>query len=195
MLLVGVRNDILDEASAMKRHVEVVPHNPEWKELFEDEVQELVAVFGEEIVAAYHIGSTAIPGILAKPIIDILLEVRDIESVDTFNREMVAIGYVPKGRFGIAGRRFFIKGSETHRTHHVHVFEQGHPAVRRHLTFRDYLRAHPSEAQAYSRLKRDLARRFPHDINGYLAGKDAFIKEIERRAEAWERAKKQADNG
>lgn len=192
MLLVGIGNSRLDEAKVMKRTIEVVPHNRLWAELFEEEAEELVALFGEEVVAVHHIGSTAIPGILAKPIIDILLEVRDIERIDGFNREMVAIGYEPKGAFGIAGRRFFIKRSDTHRTHHVHAFEQGYLAIRRHLAFRDYLRAHPEEAKAYSRLKLELTRRFPHDIEGYMAGKEDFIKEIERKAKAWERARKQA---
>ncbi|MBS3784966.1 MAG: GrpB family protein [Anaerolineae bacterium] len=169
----------------MTRHIEVVPHNPHWSEQFEQEVDELTAVFGEEIVAAHHIGSTAIPGIVAKPIIDILLEVRDIGRIDAFNEEMRARGYLPKGAFGIPGRRFFIKGTEESRTHHIHVFQAGDPEFRRHLTFRDYLRAHRDEAQAYSRLKQELAQRVPHDIEGYMAGKDAFIKEIERRAEAW----------
>ena len=170
----------------MTRQVEVVPHNPDWSEQFEQEVDELTVVFGQEIVAAHHIGSTAIPGIVAKPIIDILLEVRDIGRIDAFNEEMRARGYLAKGAFGIPGRRFFIKGTEECRTHHIHVFQTGNPKFERHLAFRDYLGAHRDEAQAYSRLKQELAQRFPHDIEGYMAGKDAFIKEIERRTEAWD---------
>jgi GrpB-like predicted nucleotidyltransferase (UPF0157 family) len=169
----------------MQRDITVVPHDPQWSERFEEEVEALTAIFGEEIVEAYHVGSTAIPGIVAKPIIDVLLEVRDIDRIDEFNQEMRGRGYVPKGEFGIAGRRFFIKGSEVHRTHHIHVFEQGHPDVDRHLGFRDYLRAHPAEAQAYGRLKTELAQRFPHDGDSYTESKSDFIKEIERKAEAW----------
>ena len=169
----------------MTRTIEVVPHDPGWAELFQEEVEELNTVFGDAIVAAHHIGSTAIPRIVAKPIIDVLLEVRDIRRIDAFDREMIDRGYLPKGEFGISGRRFFIKGTESHRTHHIHVFEQGHPAVQRHVAFRDYLRAHPVEARAYGRLKSRLARRFPDDIDAYIAGKEDLIKEIERRAEAW----------
>jgi GrpB-like predicted nucleotidyltransferase (UPF0157 family) len=179
----------------MRRTIEVVPHNPRWAELFRAEVEQLTAIFGDEVVAAHHVGSTAIPGIVAKPIIDVLLEVRDIDKIDAFNREMVAQGYIPKGSFGISGRRFFIKGSETHRTHHLHVFEQGHPAVGRHLAFRDYLRTHPDEARAYDELKRQLARRFPHNIDAYMAGKDDLIKAIIRRAEVWQRGRDQTDSG
>lgn len=177
----------------MTRRIEVVAHHPQWSEQFEQEVDELAVVFGDEIVAAHHIGSTAIPGILAKPIIDILLEVRHIDRIDAFNDEMRARGYLPKGAFGIPGRRFFIKGTEDSRSHHIHVFQAGDPEFERHLAFRDYLRAHPEEAQTYSRLKEELARRFPHDIEGYTAGKDEFIKEIERRAEAWIRTRERTD--
>lgn len=184
----------------MKRVIEVVPHDPRWSEQFEQEADELIAIFGEEIVAIHHIGSTSIPGIVAKPIIDVLVEVRDIERIDAFNEAMTARGYIPKGAFGIAGRRFFIKGSETERTHHIHVFERAHAGspqpstFERHIAFRDYLRAHPNEAQAYSRLKAELARRFPHDIDGYTAGKDDFIREIERKADVWKRTGQQANS-
>jgi len=178
----------------LKRDVEVVPHNPRWSELFGAEVQALTAVFGDEIVATHHIGSTAIPGILAKPIIDVLVIVRDIGRIDAFDREMIARGYLPKGEFGIAGRRFFIKGSEVHRTHHIHVFETGSPEPERHLAFRDYLRVHGKEAKAYGQLKHELARRFPHDIDAYVAGKDGFIKEIERKAQVWRKHGEQADD-
>jgi GrpB-like predicted nucleotidyltransferase (UPF0157 family) len=181
-----------DEPKIVKRMIKVVLHDPQWSQQFEREVEELTAIFGEEIVKAHHIGSTAIPGIVAKPIIDVLVEVRDIKRIDGFNQAMTP-GYIPKGAFGIAGRRFFIKGSETHRTHHIHVFGLGHRAIDRHLAFRDYLRAHPDEAQAYGRLKTELARRFPHDINGYTAGKDDFIKDIERKAAAWKRTEERAN--
>ena len=182
----------------MLRRIEVVPYDAHWRELFEAEVAQLRSILGREMVAAHHIGSTAIPGIVAKPIIDVLVEVRDIEEIDAFNHEMMAHGYIPRGEFGITGRRFFIKGTETERTHHIHVFEHREAGshrsgtVRRHLAFRDYLRAHPEEAQAYSRLKEELAQQFRHDIEGYMAGKDDFIKDIERRALAWKKAEEQA---
>ncbi len=168
-----------------RRKIEVVPHDPAWARLFEREARGLVKVFGPELVAIHHIGSTAIPGIRAKPIIDVLLEVRDIERVDAFNEEMIALGYRPQGEFGIPGRRFFIKGEDAHRTHHLHAFETGSPHIARHLNFRDYLIAHPAEARAYSRLKQRLARQFPHDIEAYMDGKDGLIKEAERKAAAW----------
>ena len=166
----------------MVREIKVVPHDPNWSKLFKAEADELAAIFGQEVIAIHHIGSTAIPGISAKPIIDMLVEVQDIEKIDEFNEEMIQLGYQPKGEFGIPGRRFFIKGDDANRTHHIHTFQTGHPRIERYLNFRDYMMAHPEEAQAYSRLKEELTRRFPEDIEGYMAGKDEFIKEIERKA-------------
>jgi GrpB-like predicted nucleotidyltransferase (UPF0157 family) len=177
----------------MKRTIEVVPYDSAWPERFREEAEDLLELFGSQVVAIHHVGSTAIPGIRAKPIIDVLVVVRDLEEIDQRNEEMVARGYIPKGSFGIPGRRFFIKGTETERTHHVHVFGRGHPAIRRHLTFRDYLRAHPERARAYSDLKAELARRFRHDIEGYMAGKDAFIKAIEKEGRAWQDRREATD--
>jgi GrpB-like predicted nucleotidyltransferase (UPF0157 family) len=171
----------------MVRHIEVVPHDPRWRELFEEEADQLDAIFGAEVVAIHHIGSTAIPNISAKPIIDILVEVQRIERIDAFNREMIERGYLPKGEFGISGRRFFIKGDEEQRSHHIHIFQAGNPEMERHLAFRDYMIAHPEEAEAYSLLKQELAREFPHDAERYMAGKNDFIKEIERKALAWKK--------
>jgi GrpB-like predicted nucleotidyltransferase (UPF0157 family) len=178
----------------MLRRITVVPYDARWPDLFQEEAYELAAIFGEEVVAIHHIGSTAIPGIHAKPIIDILVEVQDIERVDAFNQEMTERGYLPKGEFGIRGRRFFIMGTEESRTHHVHVFQTSDAEFERHLAFRDYLRAHPEEAEAYGRLKQELARRFPHDIDSYMAGKDDLIKEMERKAKAWKNRGQGADN-
>jgi len=167
------------------RSILVVPHDPHWRSLFEEEARLLKSVFAQEAVAIHHIGSTSIPNMDAKPIIDILMEVRQIERVDAYNEKMRQLGYLPQGEGGIPGRRFFIKGSEDHRTHHVHIYAAGHPEIERHLVFRDYLRAHPQQAEAYSALKRGLAQRFPHDIDGYIAGKQPFIQRIIEQAYLW----------
>lgn len=145
----------------------------------------MAIVLGDEVVAIHHIGSTAIPNTWAKPIIDILVEVHDIERIDEFNEEMLQRGYMPRGEFGIPGRRYFRKGSDEARTHHVHAFQTGHPEIERHLNFRDYLIAHPEEAQAYGRLKGILARQFPEAIGCYTEAKSGFIEEMDRRASAW----------
>jgi GrpB-like predicted nucleotidyltransferase (UPF0157 family) len=136
----------------------------------------------------HHIGSTSIPGVYAKPIIDILPLVYDIAVVDSYNTTMEALGYQPKGEFGLPGRRYFHRGN-TRRTHQVHVYQVGTDEAQRHLAFRDYLRAHPDKAQIYSDHKRDVARRHPYDIYAYMDAKDALVKQLEAEAVAWSRGR------
>ena len=169
----------------MLRKIEVVPHNSNWSPLFKVEAEKIAAVLGQEVIAIHHIGSTAILTISAKPIIDLLVEVHRIEKIDDFNSAMMKLGYQPKGEYGIPGRRFFTKGGDTTRSHHVHTFQTRNPEVERHLNFRDYLIGHPDAAQAYSDLKEKLAKQFPTDIEGYQEGKRGFIEEIDCRAKAW----------
>jgi GrpB-like predicted nucleotidyltransferase (UPF0157 family) len=169
----------------MVRRIEVVPHNPNWKKKFKLEARIIKSIFYEEIITIHHIGSTAIPDISAKPIIDILVEVQDINKIDEYNTEMIERGYIPKGESGIPERRLFIKGSEEFRTFHVHVFEKENPEITRHLNFRDYMIAHSKEAQEYSQLKEYLAKKYPENIDGYIDGKEEFIKSIDKKAEDW----------
>jgi len=166
----------------VSRRVEVVPYNPQWPHRYKSEAELLAGTLSQELIIVHHIGSTAIPGMSAKPIIDILAEVRSIEHIDSFNPAMLKLGYMPKGEYGIPGRRFFIKGTEDERSCHLHVFQTSNPEIARHLRFRDYMIAHPAKAAEYASLKEYLASRFPNDIDGYMQGKDAFIKEIDRIA-------------
>lgn len=163
----------------------VVPHDPAWAAEFEARAAEIAAVLGPDLVAIHHAGSTAIPGIRAKPTIDVVVVARSLEALDACAGAMRALGYDVRGEMGIAGRRYFTKNNGTSRTHNVHSFADGNPEIERMLNLRDYLRAHPEEAQAYSRLKEDLSRKFPADITSYTGGKSAFIEEITRRAKAW----------
>ena len=163
--------------------VKVVPHDPAWKLAFRDEAIHIADALGPNAVAIHHIGSTSIPGIYAKPVIDILVEAQSIVDVDKRGREMESLGYEVMGEFGIEGRRYFRKDNdEGIRTHQIHVFESGSPQIDRHLAFRDHMIAHPDDANAYSDLKRALANRFPDSPDDYMDGKDAFIKAIDRRA-------------
>jgi GrpB-like predicted nucleotidyltransferase (UPF0157 family) len=168
------------------RIVEVCNYNPDWPKQFQLEAERLKNLFGDELLAVHHIGSTAVPGLQAKPVLDLLPVVRDIRRVDTFNQAMRTMGYQPKGEYGIPGRRFFIKGGNR-RTHHVHVFQHGDPEIHRHLVFRDYLRAHPHEAERYGKLKAELALKHPWDIEAYMAGKAGLVRELERAALEWAR--------
>ena len=166
-----------------------MPHSPGWAAEFRAEARRLSDALGDEVVAVHHVGSTAIPGISAKPIIDILLEMREVERLDDLGPEMSGLGYEARGEFGIPGRRFFVKTTDGRRTHHIHAFATGTPELERHLAFRDYMISHPENARAYGRLKEGLAREFPTDIEAYMDGKDAFIKEMEREALAWRRSR------
>ncbi len=165
--------------------VEVVEPDASWTRQFEEEARLLRSIFGGEIIHVHHIGSTAVPGLKAKPVIDILPVVRDIARVDAFNAQMEGIGYHAMGEFGLVGRRYFRKGGDN-RTHQVHAYdERSHEAIARHIAFRDYLRAHPEVAHEYGELKAALALQHPNDIESYMDGKDAFVLHIERRALLW----------
>jgi GrpB-like predicted nucleotidyltransferase (UPF0157 family) len=120
----------------MPIRVEVVPHNPTWRHEFERESKQVTLALGENVVAVHHIGSTAIPNIYAKPVIDLLVEVKDITQVDEHSSEMEALGYEVMGEFGLPGRRYFRKNNEAGvRTHHVHTFAAASPEIERHLAF------------------------------------------------------------
>lgn len=169
----------------MLRRICVVSHDELWPDLFAAESAALAAAFGGRAAEIHHVGSTSIPGLPAKPIIDILVVVDDIGQVDSLNPALIALGYEPQGEYGIPGRRFFTKGGDVKRSHHVHVFQQGHPEVSAMLNFRDYLRSHPRQAAEYGRLKEELALICEDDITAYNAGKDAFVKELIRQARVW----------
>ncbi len=170
------------------KNIKIVAYDPSWPVAFEQEAARLAGIFNENLVAIHHIGSTAVPGLHAKPVIDILPVVRDISRVDLLDPVMQAAGYEPWGEHGIAGRRLFTKGGEEHRTHNVHVFQVGSPDIARHLDFRDYLRTHPEVAQEFAQLKVPLARQFPDDVTAYNLGKEPFIQEIQRQASKWRAA-------
>ncbi|WP_339061242.1 GrpB family protein [Tepidibacillus marianensis] len=166
--------------------VVVTSYNPQWSGLFELEAAKISEVFGEELIAVHHIGSTSVPGLKAKPIIDIMPVVRDIEVVDKFNDKMVALGYEPMGEFGISGRRFFRKGGDE-RTHHIHIFQLDSVDVERHLAFRDFFRQHSDDAKRYGELKQLLSERYSYNIEAYIDGKNDFVKELEQKAIKWYR--------
>lgn len=157
--------------------VEVVSYRNEWPSQYEKEA----ALLHQELpfsLVLEHIGSTAVPGLCAKPIIDILGLVDKIDSLDKQTALFASLGYHAMGAFGIPGRRYFWKGSGDRHTVHLHVFEHGHEAALNHLFFRDYLRNNEKSAIDYARLKTKLAQQFSHDIESYVAGKAAFVENI-----------------
>ena len=163
--------------------VVVAEYNPDWPRQFEVEAKKLKASLGETARAIHHVGSTAVHGLAAKPVIDVILEVADVAALDGMAEKFDALGYTPMGEFGIPGRRFFVKFSP-HRSHHLHAFQTGSREVVRHLAFRDYLQRHGRVAREYGELKRCLAKAFPADRQGYSRGKSEFIGRHEARAVA-----------
>lgn len=169
-----------------KMKVRVVPYDPAWPHEFEGEASRIAEVLKNVAIAVHHIGSTAIPGIPAKPIIDILVEITDLPSLDARSVALVSLGYESMGEFGIPRRRYFRKNNVAGvRTHQIHAFEAASESAIRHLAFRDYMIAHPMEASAYGELKRFLASQHPDNIEAYMDGKDAFVKRHEALALAW----------
>ena len=166
----------------MARKVEVVPYDPAWPAVFKGESRLLKAVFGRNCMAIYHIGSTAVPGMMAKPVIDILISVKDLGKADACNDKMADLGYEALGEYGISGRRFFRKGGDQP-THHVHVFENTNQVeIQRHLAVVEYLTSHEKRREEYAELKAYLAVAYPEDIAGYAEGKAYFVAQLEQEA-------------
>lgn len=165
--------------------IRIYPYDPRWQDAFLAEVGCLSGILRENGVQVFHIGSTSVPGLAAKPVIDIMPVVLDIAAVDGQTAQFAAIGYEAMGEYGISGRRFFRKGGDE-RTHHVHIFAADDTQnILRHLAFRDYLRCHPDVCGEYAALKTALAARHPDDIDAYCDGKDAFVKCAEGAALQW----------
>lgn len=163
--------------------------NENWARMFEMEAQFLQTIFGDEIIRFEHFGSTSVKGLKAKPVIDMMVLVKDIEKVDSFNDKMASLGYDVAGEWGIPGRRLFRKGGEN-RTHHIHFYQVDHPQIDRHLIFRDYLRSHPEAAEKYSHFKEELAQRF-ENTSEYSPAKKEFVQEMEQQALIWFAEKQQ----
>ncbi|MEL6385517.1 MAG: GrpB family protein [Cyanobacteria bacterium J06626_18] len=159
----------------------------DWPQKFRQEVDRLQALIGAELIVIHHIGSTSVPGLAAKPIIDLLPVVHDIQHIDGYTVKFQEIGYKSWGEYGLPGRRFFTKDQDGYRTHNVHIYQTGNPEIDRHLAFCAYLKHHEPARQAYANLKRKTYARHPADIDAYNDGKDAWIKEIEPFALAWYR--------
>jgi GrpB-like predicted nucleotidyltransferase (UPF0157 family) len=167
--------------------VEIVSYDPSWPDLFAAEEKALRnALPPDAFIAIEHAGSTAIPGVAAKPIIDIFVAVPSIaDARRTLVEPIKAIGYVYWKDNPNPERMFFVKGMPpfgARRTHHVHLCEPSSEHWSRPLQFRDYLRRHPDKARRYVELKRDLAERFRDDREGYTAAKDAFVLDIIAKA-------------
>lgn len=155
--------------------IEVVPYDPAWSTMFAQEAALIRTALGKNCVAIHHVGSTSIPGLAAKPIIDMVPVVKDILHVDT--NALETMGYLDRGELGMLFRRFFPKGISK-RTHHLHIWEEGNPEIDKHLLFRAYLIENPAELKRYEDLKLNLAIKYSNDRNAYTLAKDDLITEM-----------------
>lgn len=173
------------------RILEVTEYQPDWRIRYENESSILRETFGSNLSDIQHIGSTSVPGLKAKPTIDVLITVSELDGVDEINKKMENIGYTAHGEYGIPGRRFFSKieyanAEDWVSTFHVHVFQKDDSYnINRHISIRDFLRAHPERASEYGALKAELARKFPHDGKGYTDAKSGYVRKLEEDALDW----------
>ncbi|SKB02502.1 GrpB domain, predicted nucleotidyltransferase, UPF0157 family [Sporosarcina newyorkensis] len=171
-------------------NIVVTNYDENWVKLFKMEAEKIKEILKEEIIEIHHIGSTAVPGLKSKPIIDIMPIVKDIENINKYNEKMFEIGYEALGELGMKGRRYFRKGGEN-RTHQLHILQADNfTQIERHLAVRDYLNSHKGTAEEYGDIKERLARQFPKDIEGYSDGKNNFVQNLERMALEWKRKSK-----
>lgn len=170
------------------RRIEVVPYQPRWPQQAAAEAARFASALAADprLLAIHHIGSTAVPGLPAKPTLDLLSVVADLACLDDARAAIEALGYQWRGESGIRNRRYFTRTApDGARLAHVHCFPEGDPAVREHLAFRGYLRAHPQVAHAYAELKQACAQLHPHDGAAYTDRKAPFVQRTLNAALAW----------
>ena len=157
-------------------------YDPHWPLRFEAIRERLASVLGTFATAIEHVGSTAVPGLPAKPIIDIDVLLKSVEDLPQVVATLTAIGYQHQGTLGIPGRDVLkAPGHDIH--HHLYVCSTPGTEFLRHIAFRDYLRSHPKDAEDYARLKHSLAGKFSVDRDAYTHAKTDFIEEILQRAD------------
>lgn len=153
--------------------VKMVDYDPEWPEQFESLRRRIAAALGPLALAIEHVGSTSVPNMCAKPIIDLDVVVRP-ENVPAAISAVEALGYRHEGNLGVAGREAF-RWVADFPEHHLYVCPEGSPALERHLLIRNYLRKHPGTAREYATLKKDLAQKYRDNRTKYQAAKAEFV--------------------
>lgn len=165
-----------EELWRAREPIVLVPHDPRWLTAEEEEGRQIARACGPVVTRVEHIGSTSVPGLIAKPLLDLMPLVKSFDDGFACVGPMRALGYWYAGEFGIAGRHLFVKGSP--RTHHAHMLVEDSKEARRHLAVRDVLRANPEMAAMYAALKQGLAARFGDDRESYAMAKSAFMHEL-----------------
>ncbi len=162
--------------------IRIVPYDPRWPARFEQESAALTDAIGEWVAGGvHHVGSTAVPGLAAKPVIDILVGVRSLEESRACFGRLGELEYL-YAPYRSEEMHWFCKPNPSRRTHHLHLVQENTKRFRDELTFRDYLRAHGDVAEEYGELKRRLAEEFRHDREAYTEAKGEFIRRVMGRA-------------
>lgn len=168
----------------MEDPIIVVDYQPNWSTQYEQERIHILNAIGNTIVDIQHIGSTAVPKLAAKPVIDILLGLKQVPPTPTQVSSLEALGYLYCGELGIPGRHYFRRGMP--RTHQIHAVQVGSEFWKTHILFRDFLKTHPEAAQQYEALKRKLAVQFRYDRDRYTESKAPLIQQLLIQAKAWQ---------
>jgi GrpB-like predicted nucleotidyltransferase (UPF0157 family) len=165
--------------------VRIVEPDPRWPAMARRELRRIGDALGDVALRLEHIGSTAVPGLAAKPIVDLQVSVAALEPRERHAAPLEALGYAFALESAGTDRHFFALPPERPRTYHAHVCEAGGEEELRHLAVRDFLRAHPREAAAYAAVKREVAAHHPQDRLGYIDGKHAYVAALDARAVRW----------
>ena len=161
------------------KKVIVLPYDGAWKSAFEDIKAEIERALGELIIGIEHVGSTSVEGMSAKPCIDLDVVIEDYSVFDAVSAKLASIGYIHEGDLGIKDREAFKYSDKPHlMSHHLYVCPKDSEELRRHITFRDYLRSHPEAVKKYSAVKEKAAELFPNDIDKYIEYKSPCIEEL-----------------
>jgi len=166
-----------------------LPHDPEWPRRYEAERDRLLAALGDQVTRMEHVGSTAVPGLAAKPIVDIEFQVIRLEPMEPYWRPLERLGYAFTFDPEMPDLHFFGCPVQRPRRFHLHVSQEGSPHFWRVVAVRDYLRATLAEAAAYEAIKRRLTTAHPGDRDAYISGKHEFVQALEMRALAWAAAR------
>ena len=165
--------------------IRIVAYDPTWPRLFSSEAAKIRAALGDVAVDVHHVGSTSVPGLRSKPIVDILVTVSDISDPASYRAPLERIGYGFTDDPEFPDFHFFGRPRRRPRRFHVHVCEAGGAHERRHLAVRDYLAAHPQEARRYGSIKAEAAASFPGDRIAYMDAKDPWVSGLQGRALSW----------
>ena len=169
--------------------VRIVDYDPSWPVLAAEELRRIGEALGPAAACLEHVGSTAVPGLAAKPILDLQLSVGGLEPRARYVEPLERLGYMFVPAPEAPDYHFFAKPPERPRSHHLHVCEVASHHELRHLAVRDFLRSHDEEAARYAALKRRVVERHPQDRLAYIEGKEDYVVGLEARAVAWARSR------